>query len=121
MTVAEAPLYVRAHDLAVWVARTTAAWPPSARDLAVAARAAARELAVAAALALTFPADRPAHLRRADEGIVRLRELLRVAVDLDVLKREGLRHAAAELADIGRMVGGWRKRIAGRRRAEVSP
>ncbi len=56
MSIADAPIYVRANDLAVWICQATAAWASPAGDL----------------------------------------------------------------ADIGRMIGGWRKRV-GRRRQAVAP
>ena len=121
MTIAEAPLYVRAHDLAVWLDRGTAAWPSPVGDLALAVRAAARRLACESALSLTFRDRRIAHLDEADEAIVRLREMLRIAVDLEIMDRKRLRHPAAELADIGRIIGGWRKRLKRRPEADVPP
>ncbi len=112
MSMLDAPLYVQAHDLAIWLSERTVSWPAAHGDLATAVREGACELTCRAALALTFPDRRARHLRRADETIVRLREHLRIAAGLHLLSRRRLRYAAGELAEIGRMIGGWRKRVA---------
>ncbi len=105
----DAPLYVEAFDLTRWVAERADTWPH--RPLARLATGSACELVSAVSLALTFPASRSRHLEAADESIVRLRTHLRLAGGLGCLSAGGLRYAAGRLAAIGRMVGGWRKRL----------
>ena len=79
----DAPLYVEAHDLAVWVVGRAASWrQPGARCLAPRIAGAACDLVDAVALALTFPPSRAAHLERADASIVVLRTELRLAEQL---------------------------------------
>ncbi|MCP4990137.1 MAG: hypothetical protein GY928_30095 [Colwellia sp.] len=108
----DAPLYVEADDLAAWVLEQTHRWPPEVGEhLAPLAARAGCDLVCAVALALTFPARRAEHLEQADEGIVRLRTLLRLARRQHLLSPGGLRHASGRLRAIGRMVGGWRKRL----------
>lgn len=106
MNAANAPLYVRAHDLAVTLARSSNAGTPTG----VAALAAAFDLVTAVSLALTFPADRAAALRAADHAVVRVRVLLRVAVDTGTLSTGAMRTLASELDQIGKMLGGWQRR-----------
>ncbi len=105
----DAPLYVEAFDLARWVAERAGKWqhPPMAE---LATRSAC-DLLATVALALTFPRARHQHPGQADAGIVRLRMLLRLAQSLGLLSGGGLRYAAGRLQAIGRMVGGWRKRL----------
>ncbi len=105
----DAPLYVEAFDLTRWVAERAEAWPH--QPLARLATGSACDLACAVSLALTFPDKRWRHLELADESIVRLRTLLRLARGLGCLSAGGLRYAAGRLSAIGRMVGGWRKRL----------
>ncbi len=105
----DAPLYVEAFDLSCWVAKRAGSWEHE--PLAQRASDAAVELVSTVSLALTFPATREHHLAATDEGIVRLRTVLRVAENLELVSRGGLRDAAERLGKIGRMVGGWRKRI----------
>ncbi len=114
----DAPLYVEAFDLARWVVERTEKWRH--QPLALLVTSSASELASSVSLALTFPATRSFHLKRADEGIVQLRTQLRLAHGLGLLSRRGLRFAAGRLEAIGRMVGGWRKRV-DKKREEVAP
>jgi len=106
----DAPLYVEAHDLSRWVLERASVWPPPAL-LAPRVAAATTELLTAISLALTFPQGRASYLHQADEEIVRLRMLLRLARDLGMISPGGLRFASGRLRTIGRMVGGWLRRL----------
>ncbi len=122
----DAPLYVETHDLACWVLQRAHSWPQRGDDqLSRLAAGAACELVISVSLALTFPPTRADHLECADHAIVRLRTLLRLAGQLELLSAGGLRFASGRLREIGRMVGGWRKRVArtsrSRRRDRVIP
>lgn len=102
-----APAYLVAHDLAVWLAArrsetSTDPWQSSLLQHAA-------ELVSSIALALTFPARRAQHLEAADEAIVRIRILLRLLRARHELSADGLRFAASQLALLGRMLGGWQK------------
>ena len=107
----DAPLYVESHDLGRWVIEKASSWPSDAH-LAALVTTAGCDLVTAVSLALTFPSDRAEHLCEADRSIVRLRTLLRLAKDLSLISPAGLRFAHGRLQAIGRMVGGWRKRVA---------
>ncbi len=102
----DAPLYVACHDLVVWTAQ---ACGPDVVGLRV--TDCACTLLESVSLALTFPAGRALHLRDADRAVVRTRVLLRVAADTGVLGPRRARFALGQLVDIGRMIGGWRKRV----------
>ena len=71
-------------------------------------------------LALAFPAERAEHEQRADHAVQRLRVLLRVGEATGLLSSGGAHHLQDALLDIGRMLGGWRKRSA-RARARGPP
>ena len=108
----DAPLYVEAYALACWVTERTAVWAaPHQLSLGRLTTREASELVCSAALALTFPRSRAEHLRRADHAIVRLRIQLRLARDMGLISAGGLRYACGRLREIGRMVGGWRRRV----------
>lgn len=108
----DAPLYVEAHDLARWLLERTRSWPsPGGEQLARAVGEAALELLTTVALALTFPATRGEHLEAADHAVVRLRAALRLSCELGLLSPGGLRFACGRLQAVGRMIGGWRKRL----------
>ena len=106
----DAPLYVEAYDLARWLLKHTENWPAESTMRARLSHAGC-ELVEAVSLALTFPRQRSDHLLRADASIVRVRILLRLACDLELLSRRGVRFACGRLRLIGRMVGGWSKRV----------
>ncbi len=108
----DAPVYVEAHDLSRWVLDRCAGWEtgPCAL-LRTPVSAASTRLLISLSLALTFPITRAAHLERADEAIVELRTLLRLVQDLGGLSASQQRFAAGRLQAIGRMVGGWKKRV----------
>jgi predicted kinase len=57
----------------------------------------------------TFTRARAALLAAANLGIEKLRLLFRLAHDLKFLDMRRFEHAARQLDEIGRMVGGWRK------------
>lgn len=106
----DAPLYVEAHDLAQWLLRRTEDWPAE-RPLRSRLSGAGCDLLEALSLALTFPRERAEHLQRADQAIVRARVLLRLARDLGWISAGGVRFACGRLRVIGRMVGGWSRRV----------
>ena len=106
----DAPLYIEAHDLARWLLELAEGWPVEA-PLRSRLAGAACELVEAIALALTFPLQRATCLQRADAAVVQIRVLLRLARDLALVSPGGVRFASERLRSIGRMVGGWRKRV----------
>jgi len=106
----DAPLYVEAYDLARWLLERTEAWQAGS-SMRSRLSDAGCDLVEAVSLALTFPLQRAGHLDRADAAIVRVRVLLRLACDLGLVSAGSLRFASGRLRVIGRMVGGWRKRV----------
>ena len=107
----DAPLYVEAFDLAAWLLPRTERWPATLGD---ASAAAARDVVLAVARALAFPDRRRTHLQVADEALQDLRVLLRLARTLDHLTAAQHRFVAARIEASGRMLGGWRRRVARR-------
>ena len=57
----------------------------------------------------TYTRDRRAHLARANLGLEKLRFLFRLATEMRHLDRRRYEHAAQQLDEIGRLVGGWAK------------
>jgi hypothetical protein len=108
----DAPLYVETQDLALWVIERAARWScADDRLLAPLVARSAADLTSAVSLALTFPQTRREHLEEADHAVVRLRNLLRLAHGLGLLPANGLRFATGRLDAVGRMIGGWHKRV----------
>ena len=107
----DAPLYVRSHDLARSLLDAVVSWPDAPRRvLGEPLATEVRTLLTAVALALAFPDDRAAHQRAADDALLRLRVLLRLATAMGLISEGAASAAHAELTDMGRMLGGWRKR-----------
>jgi len=105
----QAPLYVAAYDLVCWLLEHQRKWPPTVLGDRLASTACA--LLESISLALTFPLNRRYQLREADQTAARLREQLRLAADLSLLSARQRRFAQARLAEIGRMIGGWRRSL----------
>ncbi len=126
MTWRRAPLYVRAHALALWLARH-AEGVTAVEARTVASETAAlgrdllgRDLLGALSVALTFPSERRASQRAADRTLVELRVRVRLLVDLGGATARQARHAVDAIDEVGRMLGGWQLQAA-RRRRNASP
>ena len=110
----DAPLYVRVHDLCRdLLVRVESG--PSAPHSVLRERIAcdALGLLTSVSCALAFPEGRASQQALADEHTNNLKVLLRLARDLGVLPERGFRHVSTELVEIGRMIGGWRRRRPG--------
>jgi len=111
----DAPLYVRCHDLALDLARRvdgdpSAPCPELRRTLAREGYALLR----AVSLALSFPGQRRREQQLAADGhVAALKVQLRLARELELISPGGARRLGEELVEIGRMIGGWRRRHAG--------
>jgi hypothetical protein len=57
----------------------------------------------------TYTRDRQARLAQANLGVEKLRFLFRLTTGLRLLDIRRQEHAARQLDEIGRMIGGWRK------------
>jgi len=58
----------------------------------------------------TYSKPRQTHLQRANLGVEKLRHLFRIATDLHCLDLNKYEYAARSPDEIGRLIGGWRKR-----------
>lgn len=105
----EAPLFIHTYDLHSWLLDRL-----ESRDTHPALRAAVLDHsgklleAVSLALARFDTADR---LIEADAHATLLRVHLRLASDKRLLDDRQLCHATRRLRDVGRQIGGWRKRL----------
>ena len=61
----------------------------------------------------TYDRDRQKPLQAANLAIEKLRHLFRLAFTLHCLDERRYEHAARQLDEIGRMIGGWKKQSAG--------
>ena len=105
----EATIYVDALRAATWILDNVDAGNPLGRRIHDRMLALCEHVAVA----LADPhAD--AALHDADEALVRLRVLLRLAHHTAVLREDSFLHVSRELDLVGRQLGGWRRHRAGR-------
>jgi four helix bundle protein len=116
MASAESPIFARSYDLLRWLLPLTAKFPREQRFVLAAAvqQSALRlhERLIEAAHAEGM--SRAAQLDRADVELDKLRHYLRLCHDLALLTSGQYEHVAKHLAEIGRLLGGWRKATAGR-------
>lgn len=111
----QSPIFVRAHDLVLWILQTTRKFPREHRfGLALRLQNQGFELEdrlVAASLDIQQTAD---HLLQADIALANLRKTLLHCHDLGLLTPNQVRHAGEMAAEVGRMLGSWRSAPAGK-------
>ena len=111
----ESPLFARTHDLLLWLVRRTESFPRSQRFVLT------RRLQDAAfdfqerivEAALGPGQDLEGCLCRADVDLARLRFYLRLCHELAWLSTGQYAHVSRMVAEVGRLLGGWRKKAAG--------
>lgn len=109
----ESPAFARTYDLLLWLVPRSLKFPRHhrfglARRLQDAAYALQRAF-VEAALAPNPPAAVLA-LQRADVELTEVRLCMRLSHDLGLLDEGGYEHSSQMLAEIGRLLGGWKKK-----------
>lgn len=111
----EAPIFTRAYDLHGWLldrldgpggGQQELGYPTLRRSVLGASTALLESVSLALARFDTH--DR---LVEADQQAILLRVHLRLATDRQLLDDRQLLHASGELADIGRQIGGWLRRL----------
>ncbi len=107
----EAPLFTDAYDLHSWLLDRFDQLETQ-REVACAVIDHSRNLLNAISLALAR-FDTGERLVDADEQATLLRVHLRLAAEKELLDDRQLLHANERLRDIGRQIGGWRKKLAG--------
>jgi len=108
MSWSDAPLYIRVHDLARDLLPRVESGPSPALRHRISAEV--QELLCEISLALTFASARGDHQAAADRALTRLKVLVRLARDTGVLRERGAQHIGRQLVEIGRILGGWRRR-----------
>jgi hypothetical protein len=109
--VSESPIFVRTHDLLLWLIPAVGRLPRSQRP--VLGRA-VQEAALALQQHLTSAAlgSEPLEdLRRADVALALLRARLRLCYELRLISVGQYKHVAGQIAEVGRLLGGWLRRV----------
>lgn len=107
----EAPVYTRSYDLARYLIERAQRYPRHQRFiLGARIQSAAFDLVTGVVRALQSSGRRGDALDEVDDALNQLRIGLRLSGDLGLLEARQARFASEELANIGRMIGGWRTR-----------
>ena len=112
----EMPIFVRTFDLLAWLLPMSNHFPRSMRHsftqrLLDAAFDLSERLHEAN---LRYGQARRERLDRADEALDKLRHYLRLAAKMGWLKPGQYEHVTGMVAEIGRLLGGWRKTVSSR-------
>ncbi len=109
----ESPIFSKTYDLLLWLLPATTKFPREQRF--VLARfiqeTALRFQECLVEAGVGHGRTRASALARADVELTKLRFYLRLCRDMNVLKLNQYRHAAEMVAEIGRLLGGWRKTV----------
>ena len=110
-TESEMPIFTRTFDLITWLLPVTNRFPRAQR-FTVTARLLDAAFDLRERLEEAnhrFGAERLERLQRADEALDKVRLYLRLAARWDWLTAGQYQHVAQMVAEIGRLLGGWRK------------
>lgn len=106
----ESPIFTRTHDLVRWLMLVTRKFPREQRFV-LARRVQDQAFALQDALnAAAIDRERQgAHLIQADVTLTGLRKTLLLCYEMDLLDAGQYRHGSAMVAEVGRLLGGWRR------------
>jgi hypothetical protein len=107
----QSPIFSRSYDFLLWLLPQANKFPRQYRfTLTERVQRQALDLHQTLILAgLQKSPGRLAHLQAADGQLALLRHSLRLCSDLNLLTLKQYEHAAGQLAEIGRLLGGWLK------------
>jgi hypothetical protein len=109
----QSPVFARTYDLLLWLIPRTTKFPREQRFvLGKAVQETAlrfQEALIEAALARGQFQQQA--LARADVNLTKLRFYLRLCQDLQLITLRQYRHVAEMVAEVGRLLGGWRKKV----------
>jgi hypothetical protein len=116
----ESPIFSRTYDLVRWLIPMTIKFPRQQRFvLAEAVQRVVLRLQEDLIEAVRLPDPVPA-LRQADVDLTKLRFYLRLCLDLKLVSMGQYEHAAGMMAEIGRLLGGWKKSLEGQGEAPAA-
>jgi len=109
--VKQSPIFVKSYDLMAWLVPRTLGFPKSQRGV-LARRVQGQLFALYEALVDAGLSETPLpHLRRADASLTKLRAYLRLCRDLKLLSIPQYGYASQQVAQVGRLLGGWLKSL----------
>lgn len=106
----ESPIFSKTYDLVLWLLPQATKFPRAHRfglgERIIRQVLDFQETLLKAGLSKR---ERPAMLDEADVQLALLRQNLRLCKDLDLIKMNQYEHVSTMLAEIGRLLGGWKK------------
>jgi hypothetical protein len=111
----QSPIFSRCHDLLRWLVQAASRFPRDQRFV-LAQRLLSKGFELEDAL-VAASIDRnhvESHLTRADVALTGLRRTLHLCNDLGYLSDRRYGHVTAMVAEVGRLLGGWRKSLQAR-------
>ena len=110
----ESPIFTRTYDLLRWLLAATRKFPREQRFvLAARVQDAAFDVQAAITAAAQDRSHTAEHLVKADVALSLLRKHLLLCHDMALLSADQYRHASELTAEVGRLLGTWRKRAGG--------
>jgi hypothetical protein len=109
----QSPLFVKTYDFLLWLIPLTLKFPKSQRFL-LAERLSGMTLDFYDLIleAVMTPEDQAERLAAADRSLAKIRLYVRLSYDLKCLSLGQLEHAARQMDEIGRLIGGWQRKQA---------
>ncbi len=114
-TRSQSPIFIKTYDFLLWLIPVTLKFPKSQRFL-LAERLSKQALDFYDLIleAVTEPEQAAQHLGKADRLLTKIRLYIRLSYDLECMSQKQFEHAARSLDEIGRLMGGWQKKVSGR-------
>lgn len=107
----QSPIFTKTYDFLLWLIPATLKFPKSQRFL-LAERLGKMALEFYDLIldAVQQPIHQQQRLNEADRLLTKIRLYLRLSYDLQCLSQRQFEHAARSADELGRLIGGWKKR-----------
>ena len=110
----ESPIFVKTYDLLKWLVPITTKFSREYRfslALPIQEHAFAVQRHLVSAAKASSQRETIQYLREADVELTLLRYKIRLCRDLKLLKMNSYEHASRLIDEVGRLLGGWKKRV----------
>ena len=112
----QSPIFVKTYDFLLWLIPLTLKFPKSQRFL-LAERLSKMALDFYDLIldAVLEPERQVERLNAADKQLAKIRLYVRLSHDLKCISPGQLEHAARQMDEIGRLIGGWKRKQPGKK------
>lgn len=108
---AQSPIFSKTYDFLKWLIPLTVRFPRTQRFVLAAALQTEALQFQALLIEAVHQSSPKAHLDSADAELDKVRTHLRLCRDLDLVSPGQYEHAAGMLTEIGRLLGGWKRKF----------